>query len=76
MLREWLDRPEGEEFFLRGRETEIWDKDKDFIASASQEANKDCLTLWITDTIIPWYHCRWGHRIKVSIAYRLSLVQI
>jgi len=75
VLREWLDRPEGGDFFLRGREAEIWDKDKDLIAPASRESDKDSLTLWITDTLIPWYHCRWGYRIKVSIGYRIPLLQ-
>ena len=64
VLREWLDRPEGGDFFLRGREADIWEEERDVIALAPQQAENDCLTRWIGDTLVPWYHYRWGHRYK------------
>lgn len=67
VLKEWLDRPEGGDFFLRGREAAMWDKGKDLIAPASREADKDTLTRWISDTLVPWYHCRLGYRFKVFL---------
>ena len=65
LLREWLDRPEGGDFFLRGREAEIWDNKTDLVALSQSEIGKDCLSRWISDLLIPWYHEIWGHRTKV-----------
>lgn len=65
VLQEWLERPEGGDFFLRGREAEIWDQDKDLVTLSNASANRDRLTGLITDSIIPWYHCRLGYRFKV-----------
>ena len=65
LLQEWLDRPEGGDFFLRGREADIWESDKDLIALSRRQADKDCITHFISDVLIPWYHHRWGNRVKV-----------
>lgn len=65
LLQEWLDRPEGGDFFLRGREAEIWESEKDLIALSSRQAEKDTITRFISDRLVPWYHRRWGHRVKV-----------
>jgi hypothetical protein len=67
LLQEWLDRPEGGDFFLRGREAEIWQSEKDLVALSSRQAEKDSLTRIISDKLVPWYHCRWGHRLKVLL---------
>ena len=67
LLQEWLDRPEGGDFFLRGREAEIWQSEKDLVALSSRQAEKDGLTRFISDKLVPWYHCRWGHRAKVLL---------
>ncbi|KAL8829366.1 MAG: hypothetical protein Q9191_002053 [Dirinaria sp. TL-2023a] len=64
VLREWLDRKEGGDFFLRGREAEIWDCKEDLVALSHQEGGKDCLSWWISNRLVPWYHDRWGHRSK------------
>ena len=66
LLQEWLERPEGGDFFLRGREAEMWDEDGDLVTLSDGSADKDSLTKLITDKIIPWYHTRWGHRVKVG----------
>lgn len=66
VLKGWLDRPEGGDFFLRGREAEIWDEDKDLIAVAPSQDRGDSLIWLISDKIVPWYHRRWGHRKKVT----------
>lgn len=65
LLQEWLDRPEGGDFFLRGREAEIWESEKDLIALSNRQAEKDSITRFISDRLVPWYHHRWGHRVKV-----------
>lgn len=67
MLKGWLDRPEGGDFFLRGREAEIWNEDNDLIAVAPSQERGDSLTWLISDKIVPWYHHRWGHRKKVRV---------
>lgn len=67
LLQEWLDRLEGGNFFLRGREAEIWESDKDLIALCSRQAEKDGLARLISDKFIPWYYSLWGHRVKVVI---------
>lgn len=64
-LREWLDRPEGGDFFLHGREAEIWDDEIDLITLYKPAADDDSLTRLISEKFIPWYHYRWGGRLEV-----------
>ncbi|KAL9042553.1 MAG: hypothetical protein Q9214_003742 [Letrouitia sp. 1 TL-2023] len=64
-LREWLDRPEGGDFFLRGREADTWHSSSDFIKLCGQQSDIDALTRAIYNKIIPWYHHVWGHRMRV-----------
>ncbi|KAI4164254.1 MAG: hypothetical protein LQ342_002219 [Letrouitia transgressa] len=65
-LREWLDRPEGGDFFLRGREADTWQVNSDFIKLCGQQSDMDALTRAIYNKIIPWYHSVWGHRVRPS----------
>ena len=65
LLREWLDRPEGGDFFLQGREAAMWNHDEDLLTLSSRQAERDNLTQWICNRLVPWYHRRWGHRIPV-----------
>ncbi|KAL8992470.1 MAG: hypothetical protein Q9188_007576, partial [Gyalolechia gomerana] len=65
-LREWLDRPEGGDFFLKGREATIWDAEDDFVSLESRQSDKDSLTALINEKVVPWYHRRWGHRTKLG----------
>ena len=65
-FQEWLDRPEGGDFFLRGREAEIWEDEADLVTLDKSAAEDDSLTRLISDRLIPWYHYRWGHRLRVS----------
>ena len=65
LLLEWLDRPEGGNFFLRGREAEIWQVDKDLIALSARREGIDSLTELIDTKVIPWYHRWWGYQFKV-----------
>ncbi|KAG8534292.1 uncharacterized protein KY384_001136 [Bacidia gigantensis] len=44
VLKEWLERPEGGDFFLRGREAEMWDNGRDTITTSSLRAEHDSLT--------------------------------
>lgn len=71
-LREWLDRPEGGDFFLRGREANTWQVNSDFIKLCGQWSDIDALTGAIYNWIIPWYHHVWGHRAKVCWHPRAS----
>ncbi|KAI4117629.1 MAG: hypothetical protein LQ338_007514 [Usnochroma carphineum] len=66
VLREWLDRPEGGDFFLRGREAYTWDMEKDLLSLNEQQPGKDGLTKLINEKLVPWYHRRWGHRTQVE----------
>ncbi|KAL8940199.1 MAG: hypothetical protein Q9216_002950 [Gyalolechia sp. 2 TL-2023] len=63
-LREWLDRPEGGDFFLKGREATIWEAEGDLVSLDCHQSDKDALTSLISERVVPWYHRRWGHRTK------------
>ncbi|KAI4198013.1 MAG: hypothetical protein LQ346_002858 [Caloplaca aetnensis] len=65
-LREWLDRPEGGDFFLKGREADMWETVDDLISPDCRQPGKDALTMLINEKLVPWYHRRWGHRFKVE----------
>lgn len=65
LFQEWLDRPEGGDFFLRGREAEIWQNGKDLITFTDRRAKSDSLTRLISEKLVPWYHDRWGYRVPV-----------
>ncbi|KAL8910319.1 MAG: hypothetical protein Q9171_004363 [Xanthocarpia ochracea] len=65
-LREWLDRPEGGDFFLKGREADTWEKVEDLVSLDCQQPSKDALTRLINEKFVPWYHRRWVHRFKPS----------
>ncbi|KAL8950148.1 MAG: hypothetical protein Q9222_003802 [Ikaeria aurantiellina] len=63
-LQEWLDRPEGGDFFLRGREAETWTCNDSFVTISHCEANKDRMTGFINDCAIPFYHRLWTRWTK------------
>ncbi|KAL8685038.1 MAG: hypothetical protein Q9224_006004, partial [Gallowayella concinna] len=65
-LREWLERPEGGDFFLRSHEDSTWKSNDDFLALISEQAGRDSLTWLINEKVVPWYHRRWGYRSKPS----------
>ncbi|KAL8858580.1 MAG: hypothetical protein Q9178_004874 [Gyalolechia marmorata] len=71
-LREWLDRPEGGDFFLKGREAETWEEVEDFVSLDYQQPRKDALTRLINEKFVPWYHRRWVHRFKMSPPWSLD----
>ncbi|KAL9036090.1 MAG: hypothetical protein Q9180_004498, partial [Flavoplaca navasiana] len=61
-FQEWLDRPDGGDFFLRGREAEMWEEEEDVLTLSRHQANKDIVTGFVNDVVVPWYHdlrCRW-----------------
>ncbi|KAL9612009.1 MAG: hypothetical protein Q9167_003375 [Letrouitia subvulpina] len=64
VLQEWLDRPEGGDFFLQGREADMWQSLEDVVSLSTHQANEDLLTWLISNFLIPWYHERWGYRSK------------
>ena len=62
-LQEWLDRPEGGDFFLQGREADTWNDEDDVLTLSRRQADRDSVTGIVNDLIIPWYHClrcRWN----------------
>lgn len=71
-LQEWLDRPEGGDFFLRGREATIWQKEKDLITFSHRKAESDNLTRLINEKLAPWYYYHWGYRAKVCPKFRIT----
>ncbi|KAL8741247.1 MAG: hypothetical protein Q9190_006124, partial [Brigantiaea leucoxantha] len=64
VLREWLHRPEGGDFFLKGREADTWQIDSELVHLSGQESEKDRLTCMISDKIVPWFYRRWGYRVQ------------
>ncbi|KAL8767083.1 MAG: hypothetical protein Q9209_006310 [Squamulea sp. 1 TL-2023] len=65
-LRGWLERENGGNNFLQGREDGIWKSNNDFISLDPIQSDKDMLTYAVTEIIVPWYHNRWGYRSKVA----------
>lgn len=62
-FQDWLDRPEGGDFFLQGREAETWNRERDVLTLSCHQAERDSVTGLINDVIIPRYHdlrCRWN----------------
>ncbi|CAO1596970.1 hypothetical protein XANCAGTX0491_000797 [Xanthoria calcicola] len=62
-LQEWLDRPEGGDFFLQGREADTWSDEHDILTLSGRQADRDSITGLANDLVIPWYHhlrSRWG----------------
>jgi hypothetical protein len=62
-LRNWLDRPEGGDFFLEGLEAEPWEEpsSRDLVALWPRQEH-DQFAQYLSDMIVPWYHRRIGHR--------------
>jgi hypothetical protein len=58
ILREWLERKEGGDFFLCGKEADPWEPERtrDLILPSVRHARKDCLAQWISDHTVPWFH--------------------
>lgn len=74
-LRQRLWRHDGGHSFLRGREKSTWDDPEDLIALSSRHVENDLLTSWITDTIVPWFHRRYGYRLKVCSKSNIHLTR-
>ncbi|KAI4221217.1 MAG: hypothetical protein L6R40_008646 [Gallowayella cf. fulva] len=67
-LQEWLERPEGGDFFLQGREADTWKDDHDVLTLSPRQAERDYLTGLVNDMVIPWYHCFCGRWSKVRLS--------
>jgi hypothetical protein len=81
MLRDWLKRKHGGNRFLQGLEAETWDEthDHDLTSLTAHFRDKDVLSKFIDDRLIPWYHDKVGNRIKVCIttlSYRSNYVNM
>ena len=66
-LREWLERPEGGDYSIKGVEAEPWKlcSAADLITLSRQDA-KDEFAQSLSDKILPWYHHYFGRRQKKS----------
>ncbi|KAL8742368.1 MAG: hypothetical protein Q9190_005132 [Brigantiaea leucoxantha] len=64
ILQQWLDRPEGGNFFLRGYEADIWENEKDVVAFSDAKNEKDSCTRSICSHIVPLYHRFWIRRFN------------
>jgi hypothetical protein len=78
VLQDWLSRREGGDGFLRGREASPWENENtmDLVSLDSRNEETDRLTLWIYNTLVPWFHNRWGHRIKVSCLQQITFAPL
>lgn len=78
-LQEWLDRPEGGDFFLQGREADTWNDEDDVLTLSRRQADRDSITGMVNDLIIPWYHClrsRWNKVPSSCLNLSLSETKI
>jgi len=51
--------------FLQGREADPWEESCDLVGLAGVDAEKDIFTRWISNKCVPWFHKRFGYRMKV-----------
>ena len=65
-FRNWLRRPNMGNFPLRGLDRHTWSEahEADFIAVQSRKTT-DMLSHWFLYTVVPYFHRKLGHRIKV-----------
>jgi hypothetical protein len=57
ILQEWLEEPEGGDFFLEGIEADPWDpKYSDDLITLTSSEQKDHLAQYLGDRLAPWYH--------------------
>lgn len=68
-LREWLDRPEGGDFFLQGREAETWNHQDDVLTLSRYHTERDVLTGFINDSVFPLFHHLRSRLNKVRAIY-------
>lgn len=67
LLRDWLQRPDHENHFLRGIESKTWDVEKgcaDFVALAPQPAEQDPFSKALYRIIPGFIHEHLGFRLK------------
>lgn len=56
-LRDWLERPEGGDFFLEGLEAEPWEEPSSRdLAALFPRREHDQFAQYLSDMIVPWYH--------------------
>lgn len=65
-LREWLERPDGGDFFLKNMEAQPWNQSDpaDLVVLFSSSFNNDHFARYMSDKMVPWYHRRFGHKSK------------
>jgi hypothetical protein len=71
LLKDWLEHPEGGNFFPYGRERRIWEvEDRDDLVAlstlSSRHGEADWFTSWLNTSLFPWCHRHGAHRFKVS----------
>lgn len=68
-LRDWLERPEGGYYFLKGIEADPWDLkySPDLVVLSENAGRRDRFAQFMSERIIPFYHRRIGHKIQKPI---------
>jgi hypothetical protein len=68
-LREWLERPHGGDYFLKGLEGDPWDQEysADLVVLSGSQSEQDRFAQYMSDKIVPLYHRYIGHRMKKPV---------
>jgi hypothetical protein len=71
-LKEWLDRPDGGNSFLKEREAKVYvdSNDTDFISLRLSELEDDPFTCFLNGRLLDIHHRIWGHRKTTGPGYR------
>jgi len=71
-LKTWMEHPDGGNFFLKGREAQIWStaRPDELVALStlsSRHGECDGFTAWMHGRLVPWFHRHGAHQLKVSV---------
>ncbi len=69
---DWMEHPDGGNFFLKGREAQIWStaRPDELVALStlsSRHGECDGFTAWMHGRLVPWFHRHGAHQLKVSV---------
>ena len=78
ILRNWLQRPKGNQSSLRGPGCDVWeasegrlrDSENDFLVLSPKHRKRDRFERWAGDTFLRVYHRLIGRRFKVSRGFQ------
>jgi cellulose synthase/poly-beta-1,6-N-acetylglucosamine synthase-like glycosyltransferase len=69
-LREWLERPQAGNHFLRGIEADAWRPEHlaDLVVLSRPPKDRDRFAQFMSDTVVPWFHRRIGHKLLKPVS--------